>query len=77
MYLKDPKTGEQSVSLTMLVSSFVISTIAAVFMFVKTGSTSLLETQLFTFVGLYFGRKLSIKGQSFGVDTTSQEAKKE
>ena len=70
MYLKDPKTGEQSVSLTMLVSSFVLTTCAATYLFIKSGSTGLLETQLFTFVGLYFGRKLTVKGQNFGEDLT-------
>lgn len=77
MYLKDPKTGEQSVSLTMLVSTFVLSVGAASYMFVKTGSTALLETLLYSSSALYFGRKLTIKGQSFGADTTSQEASKE
>ena len=77
MYLKDPKTGEQSVSLTMMIASFVLTTAAAVYMFAKTGSTGLLETQFFTLIGLYFGRRITIKGQAFGSDSTSQEAKKE
>ena len=77
MYLKDPKTGEQSVSLTMLVFSFVLTTAAAIFVFVKTGSSSLLETQFFTLTGLYVSRRITFKGQSFGADTTSQEANKE
>lgn len=71
-YLKDPKTKERSVTLTMLAISFVVTTVASIYMFVTTGSSSLLETQFFTIVGLYFGRKFTTKDGKV-IDSSKEE----
>lgn len=68
-WIPDPKTKEPSVSLTLLVVSFlglVIVGALEIFQMVKT--TSVFETLFMTTSGLYFGRRLSL-----GKDTKSLE----
>lgn len=61
-YLRDPKTKEPSVSLTLLVLSFMALLVASTFHI--TGlveNTSGLNELFITTAGLYFGRRIQTK----------------
>lgn len=59
MWLTDPKTGQRSVSLTMLVLATALMAIFIVLeAFGTVKSTQLLDEFFFTTYGLYFGRRV-------------------
>jgi len=66
MYLKDPKNGEVSVSLTFLVASFVLAagfSIAAVLD--QTKNPEPLMQLFYACATLYFGRRVNIGGKQY------------
>lgn len=72
----DPKTKSESVSLTLLLVSFLIACTAIGLNIAKVTENTSSSAELFmACAGLYFGRKLSFKGSDFGTsDSSSQEA---
>ena len=73
MWLKDPKTNEASVSLTLLAASFILLVIASVANIMgKVESTASLLELFYACAGLYFGRRFSFKGGS-GASTVGKE----
>lgn len=61
LWLNDPKTKEASVSLTMLVVTFVGTILAAcLHMAGKVESTSVMSELFYGNVALYFGRRFSV-----------------
>lgn len=84
LFVKDPNTGLPSVSLTILMLSFFAVLGAGVAeMFEAVKSTSVLNEIFFSASALYFGRKMSVKGQDYSsekaqeIETKINEAKKE
>lgn len=77
MYFKDPKTGEQSISLTLLIVTFLCAIGAgALNMFGKTSSTSIFAELFYSSAALYFSRRFSIGGKSFSADKAEEIVKK-
>jgi hypothetical protein len=69
MYLKDPKTGEKSVTLTFLVLSFLLFAGfagAEALGYTKNGTGSLSEL-FYACAALYFGRRVKVGSKSFEV----------
>lgn len=67
MWLKDPKDDKPSVSLTLLVLSCIVLLIVGLldcFGIIK--STSIFLEFTMSLIALYFGRRLTFKGQVFG-----------
>lgn len=66
IWIKDPKTGEPSVSLTLLMVSFIAILIAS-FMNIAdfTSKFGLLQEVFYSMVGLYFLRRANIKTKYF------------
>lgn len=84
LWVEDPKTKERSVSLTLLLvaaSSCLVAGALEMFEVVK--STSIFSEMLYSFVALYFGRKVNIKGNNFSsekaqeIENKINEVKKE
>lgn len=70
MYLKDPNTGLPSVSLTLMIASVVFLCAAGVAqMLGKVESVGPFTEMMYSFTALYFGRKFTVRGQAFGVET--------
>lgn len=62
LWLKDPKDSKPSVSLTLMVISFVALLAASTFHLAKlTENTSSLTELFMTTCGLYFGRRIQLK----------------
>lgn len=77
IWLKDPITNVPSVSLTILVATFVLTVIAgAAHMSGYAQSTSLFAEMFYSATALYFGRRLNIGGKAYASDKT-EEVKKE
>lgn len=77
-YLKDPKDGKLSVTLTFLVISFLLVagvSVAAV-MGKATNSDSLLQL-FYACAGLYFGRRVNLGTKSFGMDPVTTPPNKD
>lgn len=69
MWIKDPITKHKSVSLTMLVITFLGSLIAAgLEMKGKIASTSIILEMFYASAGLYFSRRITFKGKQVGLD---------
>lgn len=76
LWVTDPKTKEQSVSLSMLMVSFVALLVAcALNMAEIIKDTSSLTELFFANVALYFGRRFNVKGNEYSSEKTegSQE----
>lgn len=72
-FFVDPKDGKQSVSLTLLVLSFVALLVASTFHIAKvTENTSSLMELFMTCSGLYFARKFSTKDASMQESITKE-----
>ena len=77
IWLKDPITQVPSVSLTLLVATFVLTVIAGgLQMSGCVQSTSLFAEMFYSAVALYFGRRLNIGGKAYTSDK-AEEVKKE
>jgi hypothetical protein len=74
LWLKDPKTKEPSVSLTLLCLSFVALLVASTFHIsgVVENTSSLLEL-FYANVALYFGRRFSMNGKNFSSDPAPKQ----
>jgi hypothetical protein len=60
-FIKDPKTSQKSVSLTLLLISFIALLVGGgLEMFEVIKTVSVLENLFFTCAGLYFGRRINI-----------------
>lgn len=71
LWLTDPKTKEASVSLTMLIITFVGSLIAATLhMLGKVDDTSIMTDLFYANTALYFGRRFSIKNKDYNSEKT-------
>lgn len=65
MWITDPTTKLKSVSLTLLMITFSISIVAGIAnMLGKIENTSIITEMLYSFVALYFGRRMSFKGKN-------------
>jgi hypothetical protein len=72
-WLTDPKTKQPSVSLTILMISFVAAVVAAGLHLAKvTDSTSTCTELFYSACTLYFGRRFTFAGKSFSSDTAQQ-----
>lgn len=68
MFITDPKDGKKSVSLTLLVVSFVALLVGCYMELAgKSKGLSGLQELFFTTAALYFSRRVSVKGTSFSV----------
>lgn len=68
-WVVDPKTGEVSVSLTMLVVTFIGVLVACgLEMAGVIENTSVMTEIFYASVALYFGRRFSFKGQEYSSD---------
>lgn len=77
MFLIDPKTKEESVSLTLLIVTFCITIITKILEMAKVISSSeIMNEVLYSFVLLYFGRRFSFKGKLLDGNSDIQEEKK-
>lgn len=73
MWLNDPKTQEKSVSLTILVYSFILLLVIGVLQVMNKVTTTGPFTELFySSVALYFGRRLNFGGRIFTSETASE-----
>lgn len=71
MWLKDPKTKEESISLTLLVVSFIAVLVSGTFQVIgRLESTGPFTELLYSFVALYWGRRFTFGGKQF----TSEKA---
>jgi len=69
MWIADPKDNKPSVSLTLLISSCVILSILGVLESIGiVKSTSIFLELTMSFIALYFGRRITFKGQTFDSD---------
>lgn len=60
-FIKDPKTSEKSVSLTLLLVSFIALLVGGCLeMLDVVKNVSVLESLFFTCAGLYFGRRINM-----------------
>jgi hypothetical protein len=72
-WVTDPKTKEQSVSLTILMVSLLAVFIAGGLQVAGVvSSTSVFENIFFSSCALYFGRKLNFGGKSYTSDTAEE-----
>lgn len=72
IWMDDPKTKEPSVSLTMLVVSFVGVLVAAGLQMSNVIKDTSVMTEIFyANVALYFGRKFSAGSKSYETESTS------
>lgn len=72
LWLSDPKTKESSVSLTLMVISFVVLLVASTLHIAQlTDNTSSLTELFYATAGLYFGRKFQGKSGNI-VDTETK-----
>jgi hypothetical protein len=66
LFLTDPKTSQKSVSLTLMMISFLVATIAVLLNIAKVTDNVSSSAELFYgCAALYFGRKLNFKGNVF------------
>lgn len=73
LLVNDPKQKEPSVSLTMLLVSFIVVLIAAgLEMAGKVKGTSITLELFWGTCGLYFGRRFNIGGKQIGIDKDGQ-----
>ncbi len=71
-FFSDPKDGKPSVSLTILVVSFILLIIAGgLEIFEVTKSTGPFMELVLSAFALYFGRRFSFKGQSYSSEEGS------
>lgn len=77
IWIKDPKTKESSVSLTMLVSAFAIALIACALHMAKVVENISSVTELFyATTALYFGRRFTAANKTYSSepsDTTKPQ----
>lgn len=72
----DPKTGQPSVSLSLLAISFTIAAGAIIMNILKyTDNTSASTDLFFGCAALYFSRKMNINGKSFSSDNSTTSDK--
>lgn len=78
LYLTDPKTKEKSVSLTLMLVSFILALVAGGLEMAGLVKGTSISLELFWgTAGLYFGRKFTTRGQSVGVEAATAEPNKE
>lgn len=66
MYLKDPKDGKESVTLTFMVVSYILVTGFSVAVALEQSKTAGPLMELFyACAALYFGRRVTVNGKSF------------
>ena len=69
LLVQDPKQKEPSVSLTMLLVTFIVVLVAAgLDMAGKVKSTSVVTELFYACTALYFGRRFNIGGKQIGMD---------
>jgi hypothetical protein len=77
LWIKDPSTDLPSVSLTLLVYTFVGTIIAgALNMAGVVSSTSLFSEIFYSSTALYFGRRLNFAGKQYTSEKADEIAKK-
>jgi len=77
LWLKDPKTNEASVSLTLLMISFLATVVAGVLNMTGIVATTSIFTELtYSCVALYFSRRFSFNGKSFSSEPAAEIEKK-
>ena len=73
-WINDPKTGEPSVSLTLLVISFIAILIASFMSIAElTNKFGMLQEIFYSMVGLYFLTKANIKTKYFDSSSTKEQ----
>lgn len=78
IWMDDPKTKEPSVSLSMLVVSFVGVLVAAgLHMSDIVKDTSVMTEIFYANVALYFGRRFTAGNKSYGLESTNVDQPKE
>lgn len=71
LWISDPKTKEASVSLSMLVVTFVGALVAAALhMTGQVNDTSIMTELFYANVALYFGRRFSVGGKTASSEKT-------
>jgi len=77
IWVNDPKDGSPSVSLTLLVISFIAVLAANVLqMLGKISNCGSLQELLYAFVALYFSRRFNFAGKSFTSDPAEDAVQK-
>lgn len=74
MYLTDPTTKTQSVTLTFVIVTFILATgfcVAAALSLIKEPPSSLMDL-FYSCAALYFGRRFSVGGKTFDANKTNQ-----
>jgi len=73
IWLKDPKDGSPSVTLTILILFTVLLAVAAMFqVFGKVNNTSCLMEIFFSTSALYLGRRLNFGGKTYSSDKAEE-----
>lgn len=68
-WIIDPKTKEESVSLTFLSVSFcLLIVVGAAALFKKVDNVSIFDSLFYSTAGLYFGRRISFNKDSKEID---------
>lgn len=75
LWISDPKTKEPSVSLSMLVLTFVATLVAAALNMAEIVKDTSCMTELFyANVALYFGRRFTVGGKTASSEKTEESA---
>lgn len=77
LFVEDPSTGQKSVSLTLLVASFIaVAAAGGLQVAGLVSSTGPFLELFYSASALYFGRRLNIKGANYSSDKASDLAEK-
>ena len=72
IWIKDPKDGAESVSLTILVSSLLVLTVLGLAQVLgKINTLGPFAELFYSALALYFGRRLNISGKAFSSEQAS------
>lgn len=73
VWINDPKDNSPSISLTLLIVTFAITSVLGVLEALeKVKSTGPFVEILLSFIALYFGRRLKFKGQDYSADKAEE-----
>lgn len=78
MWISDPKDGKKSISLTMMVASFLVCMIVSILQVLKQVDSGGMSMELFVAtMSLYFGRRFSVKTKNMEMSNDAPVISKE
>lgn len=76
-YFIDPKTDKESVSLTLMMASFLILVVLSTLKALEhVDSVGAFQELFYATAALYFGRRVQVNGKSFSSGDTTEKEKK-